>query len=94
MAKVIYSMNVSLDGYIEDSNGSFGFSVPDEDVHRQANEQAISTACRWWAIMSRANPAAAESPPSGLLKPTRTRVAHTTTCRDARRRRRQRPASA
>lgn len=39
MAKVIYSMNVSLDGYIEDPDGSFGFSVPDEAVHEHANEQ-------------------------------------------------------
>jgi dihydrofolate reductase len=40
VGKVIYSMNVSLDGYIEDPNGSFAFSAPDEDVHRLANEQA------------------------------------------------------
>ena len=39
MATVVYSMIVSLDGYIEDANGSFGFLVPDEDVHRHANEQ-------------------------------------------------------
>ena len=39
MAKVIYSMNVSLDGYVEDPSGSFAFSVPAEDVHREANEQ-------------------------------------------------------
>jgi dihydrofolate reductase len=40
MGKVVYSMNVSLDGYIEDQNGSIEFSAPDDDVHRQANEQA------------------------------------------------------
>jgi dihydrofolate reductase len=40
MGKVLYSMNVSLDGYIEDQNGSIEFSAPDDDVHRQANEQA------------------------------------------------------
>jgi dihydrofolate reductase len=39
MAKVIYSMNVSLDGYIEDESGSIEFSVPDDEVHRAANEQ-------------------------------------------------------
>jgi dihydrofolate reductase len=39
MGKVIYSMNVSLDGYIEDPTGSFAFSAPDEDVHRLANDQ-------------------------------------------------------
>jgi dihydrofolate reductase len=40
MGKVLYSMNVSLDGYIEDQNGSIEFSAPDDDVHLQANEQA------------------------------------------------------
>ena len=40
MGKVSYSMNVSLDGYVEDSNGSIEFTAPDEDVHRAANEQA------------------------------------------------------
>jgi len=40
MGKVLYTMNVSLDGYIEDPNGSIEFSAPDEDVHRAANEQA------------------------------------------------------
>lgn len=40
MGKVLYSMNVSLDGYIEDPNGSIEFSTPAEDVHRQENEQA------------------------------------------------------
>lgn len=40
MGRVIYSMNVSLDGYIEDSNGEIGFSAPGDDVHRAANEQA------------------------------------------------------
>jgi dihydrofolate reductase len=40
MGKVVYSMSVSLDGYIEDQNGSIEFSAPDDDVHRQANEQA------------------------------------------------------
>lgn len=40
MGKVLYSMNVSLDGYIEDSDGSIEFSTPDEDVHRMANEDA------------------------------------------------------
>ncbi len=40
MGKVLYSMNVSLDGYIEAQNGSIEFSAPDDDVHRQANEQA------------------------------------------------------
>ncbi len=40
MGKVVYSMNVSLDGYVEDSNGSIEFSAPAADVHQEANEQA------------------------------------------------------
>jgi dihydrofolate reductase len=39
MGKIPYSMNVSLDGYVEDPNGSIAFSAPDEDVHRMANNE-------------------------------------------------------
>jgi len=39
MGKVIYAMNVSLDGYIEDPSGSIEFSAPDDEVHRRWNEQ-------------------------------------------------------
>jgi dihydrofolate reductase len=39
MGKVVYWMQVSLDGYIEDADGSFEFSVPDEELHLAANEQ-------------------------------------------------------
>jgi dihydrofolate reductase len=41
---VIYSMGMSLDGYIEDPDGSIAFSGPDEEVHRLANEQAREAA--------------------------------------------------
>jgi dihydrofolate reductase len=41
---VIYSMGMSLDGYIEDSAGSIAFSGPDDEVHRLANEQAREAA--------------------------------------------------
>ncbi len=44
MGKVLYSMHVSLDGYIEDANGSIDFSAPGEDVHRHANEQTRQSA--------------------------------------------------
>lgn len=32
MAKLIYPMNMSLDGYIEDENGNFDWSIPDDDI--------------------------------------------------------------
>jgi dihydrofolate reductase len=44
MGTIHYSMNVSLDGYVEDANGGIGFSAPDDDVHREANEQTRQTA--------------------------------------------------
>jgi dihydrofolate reductase len=39
MRKVIYSMGVSLDGFIAGPNGDFGWSAPDEELHRFHNEQ-------------------------------------------------------
>lgn len=44
MGTLSYTMTISLDGYIEDPTGSIGFSVPDEEVHRFANQQARDTA--------------------------------------------------
>lgn len=40
MRKLIYSMGVSLDGFIADPNGEIDWSVPDEELHRFHNEQA------------------------------------------------------
>jgi dihydrofolate reductase len=43
MAKLIYSMMMSLDGYTEDEHGDFGWGVPeDEEVHSYVNELASS----------------------------------------------------
>jgi dihydrofolate reductase len=33
MAKLVYSMLMSLDGYTEDNRGCFGWAAPDEEVH-------------------------------------------------------------
>ena len=39
MPKLIYSMNPSLDGFIEGPDGSFDWSAPDEELHRFHNER-------------------------------------------------------
>jgi len=38
MAKLIYAANMSLDGYIEDPDGKFDWSVPDDEVHQFYND--------------------------------------------------------
>ncbi len=38
MAKLIYSAITSLDGYIEDADGSFDWAVPDDEVHGFIND--------------------------------------------------------
>ena len=40
MGKLIYSMGVSLDGYIVGPDGGFDWAMPDEEQHRFHNEQA------------------------------------------------------
>jgi len=45
MGRLIYAANTSLDGYLEDADGAFDWSVPDEAVHRFWNdhERGIGT---------------------------------------------------
>jgi dihydrofolate reductase len=38
MAKLIYSVLGSLDGYFEDADGRFDWAAPDEDVHAFVND--------------------------------------------------------
>ena len=38
MARLIYGTNCSLDGYIEDADGRFDFTEPDEEVHQYIND--------------------------------------------------------
>jgi dihydrofolate reductase len=38
MAKLIYSVIASLDGYIEDVDGNFEWAAPDEEVHAFVND--------------------------------------------------------
>ena len=41
MAKLIYIMNTSLDGYVEDAHGDFGWGAPDEEVNTYINELSL-----------------------------------------------------
>jgi dihydrofolate reductase len=43
MAKLIYALSTSLDGYINDESGNFDFTQPDEEVHRFFNELESQT---------------------------------------------------
>jgi dihydrofolate reductase len=38
MARLIYSVIASLDGYIEDEDGNFDWAAPDEEVHEFVND--------------------------------------------------------
>lgn len=38
MAKLIYTAIMSLDGYIADENGDFGWAAPNEEVHTFVND--------------------------------------------------------
>lgn len=38
MARLVYSAITSLDGYVADREGSFDWSMPDEEVHAAAND--------------------------------------------------------
>lgn len=38
MAKLIYSPIASLDGYVEDADGTFDWAAPDEEMHAFVNE--------------------------------------------------------
>jgi len=38
MAKLLYSVIMSLDGYVADASGSFDWAAPDDDVHAAVND--------------------------------------------------------
>jgi dihydrofolate reductase len=40
MRRLIYSMGVSLDGFIADRDGHIDWSAPDEELHRFHNQHA------------------------------------------------------
>src|SRR5690606_26654541 len=39
LRKLIYLMNTSLDGYVEDANGSLDWATTDEETHQFFNDQ-------------------------------------------------------
>ena len=39
MRKLVYSMLVSVDGYVAGPDGSIGFAIPDDELHQAANDQ-------------------------------------------------------
>ena len=43
MRKLIYSMGVSLDGFIAGADGDIDWSAPDDELHRFHNQQARET---------------------------------------------------
>src|SRR5687767_15107220 len=45
MGKLIYTAIASLDGYVEDKDGKFDWSAPDEETHSYINdlERAVGT---------------------------------------------------
>jgi dihydrofolate reductase len=45
MGKLIYSMGVSLDGYIAEPDGTFDWSAPSEELHRFHNERVRELSC-------------------------------------------------
>jgi dihydrofolate reductase len=69
--RAIYSMGVSLDGFIAGPDGDIDWSAPDDELHRFHNEQARDTgvslygrrlyeAMRYWETAEEANPSAPE----------------------------------
>jgi hypothetical protein len=49
VAKLIYTAITSLDGYIEDRDGTFDWAAPDEDVHQFVNDLERPVGTPWGA---------------------------------------------
>jgi len=67
MGKLVYSMNVSLDGFAAGPNGNLDWSVPDEELHRYWNERVRATGTalygrRIYELMSAFWPTADQDP--------------------------------
>jgi dihydrofolate reductase len=67
MRKVIYAMSVSLDGFIETTQGDLSWSVPDEELHKHFNERESAIGIqlygrRLYELMAAFWPTADENP--------------------------------
>src|SRR6476469_9634587 len=67
MGKLIYSMNVSLDGFVETPDHSLDWATIDEEIHSWFNEQARASDAslygrRMYEVMSDFWPTAADEP--------------------------------
>lgn len=67
MGKLTYGMNISVDGYIVDSNGDFSWSEPDDEVHQFWNDRVAETAVslygrKLYELMSAYWPTAGQDP--------------------------------
>lgn len=67
MGKLTYGMNISVDGYIADTNGDIGWSVPDAELHQYWNDQVRDTTVslygrKLYELMSAHWPTADEAP--------------------------------
>jgi dihydrofolate reductase len=67
VGNVVYLLNVSLDGFVEDSAGTLGWANVDHELHTYFNERARATGAflygrRMWELMSSAWPTADEQP--------------------------------
>ncbi len=71
MRKLIYSLGVSLDGFIAGPGGDISWSAPDEELHRFHNEQVrelgahllgrgLYEVMRYWETAEEENPSAPE----------------------------------
>jgi dihydrofolate reductase len=70
VALLLYSTNTSLDGYIEDTTGDFGFTMPSDEVHAFINDRLREVAThlygrRLYETMAvwETDPSFAEGPP-------------------------------
>ena len=70
MAKLIYSAVTSLDGFIEDAEGKFGWAAPDDEVHAFVNDLERSVGTYLYGRRMYETMVFWESPPDLAEEPT------------------------